>query len=276
MFRWVARQYAKRIVNINVNIVVAGLLAIMLTAIPLHLSRYVGVKDDDKWTILIITFASDWVFDLLIAVGLHWLANHWPQRLKGKQLIQKAEDVIESTPPPIPFIKDATIIQLQRACLSPLLYAIALGLQWLLIYEGMGREVAALIGFTAGILVCRVIHTFWLIRIDRQHLADWERQRAERLADLERKRAISEQERAQELTEQARQATQRAAAHTSAATSLEQQVQRLSSSRIGPAVCESQEASEEGRQSLPHAEHARDGSTHSGSPRPPAADVPAS
>ena len=236
MFRWVARQYAKRIVNINVNIVVAGLLAIMLTAIPLHLSRYVGVKDDDKWTILIITFASDWVFDLLIAVGLHWLANHWPQRLKGKQLIQRAEEAIESTPPPIPFIKDATIIQLQRACLSPLLYAIALGLQWLLIYEGMGREVAALIGFTAGILVCRVIHTFWLIRIDRRHLADWVRQRAERLADLERKRAISEQERAQELTEQARQATQRAAAHTSAATSLEQQVQRLSSSRRPPAA----------------------------------------
>ena len=263
MFRWVARQYAKRIVNINVNIVVAGLLAIMLTAIPLHLSRYVGVKDDDKWTILIITFASDWVFDLLIAVGLHWLANHWPQRLKGKQLIQRAEEAIESTPPPIPFIKDATIIQLQRACLSPLLYAIALGLQWLLIYEGMGREVAALIGFTAGILVCRVIHTFWLIRIDRQHLADWERQRAERLAELERKRAISEQERAQELTEQARQATQRAAAHTSAATSLEQQVQRLSSSRIGPALGDADGPSDRGHDPLPAA----------GSPRPPAADA---
>ncbi len=246
MFQWLARQYARRIVNINVNIVVAGLLAIILTAIPLHLSRYLGVGDDHKKTILVITFVSDWVIDLLIAVGLHWLANHWPRRLKGKNLIQRAEEVIESAPPPIPFLKDATAIQLQRACLSPLLYAIALGMQWFLIEEGMGREIAAITSFTAGILVCRVIHTFWLIRIDRRHLEEWEAKRSQRLAELERKRAESEGERATDLAAQSQLAAARAAAHTTSAAKHdsdatrmdERSQQRMSGSKIGPAVTE--------------------------------------
>jgi len=246
MFRWLARQYARRIVNINVNIVVAGLMAIMLTSIPLHLSRYVGVGDDHKKTILMITFVSDWVIDLLIAVGLHWLANHWPRRLKGKHLIQKAEEVIESTPPPIPFLKDATTIQLQRACLSPLLYGIALWMQWILIEEGFGREIAAIMGFTTGILVCRVIHTFWLIRIDRRYLEEWESKRSQRLAELERKRAESECERATHLAAQSQMATARAAAHTTSAARHESDAtrmdersqQRMSGSKIGPAVTE--------------------------------------
>ena len=244
MFGWLARQYARRIVNINVNIVVAGLLAIVLTAIPLHLSRYVGVDDNHKTTILVITFVSDWVIDLLIAVGLHWLANHWPRKLKGKGLIQKAEEVIESAPPPIPFLKDATTIQLQRACLSPLLYAIALGTQWFLIEQGFARELAAITGFTTGILVCRVIHTFWLIRIDRRHLEEWEAKRSQRLAELERKRAESECERATQLAAQSQQAAARAAAHTTSAEKHdsnavrldERSQQRMGESKIEPVV----------------------------------------
>jgi len=180
MFRWVARQYSKRIVNINVNIVVAGQLAIALTAIPLHLSRYVGVTNEDKFTILLITFFSDWLIDLLIAVGLHWLANHWPRRLKGRQLIERAGDVVDDAkrngPPPISFLKDATIIQLQRACLSPMLYGVSLGIQWFLMHEGIGRELAAYIGFTTGILLSRVVHTFWLLKLDRRAAAEWQAQ----------------------------------------------------------------------------------------------------
>jgi hypothetical protein len=192
MWNWARRQYAKRIVNINVNIIVAGVLAIILTAIPLHLSRYFGVKDDDKTIILIITAVSDWVFDLAIVTVLHWLANHWPKKLKGKELVEKAEDLIESAPPQMPFLKDTTIIQLQRACLSPLLYAIALGMQWWLLHIGVAREPAGIAGFITGILICRVIHTIWLIRSDRKVLEEWEAKKAARLAELARERAQAE------------------------------------------------------------------------------------
>lgn len=230
MFRWIARQYARRIVNINVNIVVAGLLAIVLTAIPLNISRHLGVTDDHKFTILVITFVSDYVIDLFISVGLHWLANHWPRKLKGRGLIQRAEEVVESAPPPLPFVKDTTMIQLQRACLSPLLYVIALGMQWLLLHQGLGRETAAISGFATGILVCRVVHTIWLLRIDRRHWAEWEAQRTARIAELQRKRAEAEHEEAERLAQQSRLALQRAEAHCDEADRLKTLASEMSQS----------------------------------------------
>lgn len=181
MIRWLANQYARRIVNINVNICVASLAAITLTAIPLYLSRYFGVTHEHKITILIITLVSDWIIDLVIAVGLHWLANHWPQRWKRtRNLVDKADRVIDAAPPPISFVKDATIIQLQRLCLSPLFYIIALYTQWLLMHEGLGREISAFLGFLLAVIVTRVLHTIWLLRSERRAFEQWEAMQAAR------------------------------------------------------------------------------------------------
>lgn len=181
MWRWIAKAYSRRIVNINVNIVVASLMAITLTAIPLHLSRYFGVSNDREKTILIITVASDWILDLVIAVGLHWLANHWPRTWKRSgDLVHKAEAVMEAAPPPLPFIKDATIIQLQRLCLSPLFYVIGLGVQWLLLQRGYAREFAAILGFLLAVIITRTIHTFWMLRNEKRAIAEWEAARADR------------------------------------------------------------------------------------------------
>lgn len=183
MFKWLARQYAKRIVNINVNIIVAGLVAMSLGTVPVHLSRYLGVNDDEHIKIKIIFFASDWFFDLIVAVGLHWLANHMPQRYaRTRKVIAKAEDIVEDAPPPTPFLKDAAVLQLQRALLSLFLYPAAWFLMSRFLDLGMARELASICSMILAICMTRVIHTIWLIRIDRRALEEWQRTKAQRLA----------------------------------------------------------------------------------------------
>lgn len=183
MFKWLARQYAKRIVNINVNIIVAGLVAMSLGTMPVHLSRYVGVHDDEHVKIKIIFFASDWLFDLIIVVGLHWLANHMPKRYaRTRKVIAKAEDIVEDAPPPTPFLKDTALLQLQRALLSLFLYPSAWFLMSVFLDLGMARELASMCSMILAILATRVIHTIWLIRIDRRALEEWQKTKAQRLA----------------------------------------------------------------------------------------------
>jgi len=230
MLRWISTTYSKRIVNINVNVVIASFMAILLTTGVLHLSRYVGVTEDQKVLIMVITLTSDWILDIVIAVTLHWLANHWPKTWKrSRQLINTADGVIDAAPPtalslvkdasqghlpniPMPhrpaalsgarnpadrpgepaapkpanetsFVRDATAIQLQRLCLSPIFYLIATGGQWLLLNEGMGRELSALTAFTAAIIVSRFLHTLWMLKTDTRVLEEYEQARLRRGAN---------------------------------------------------------------------------------------------
>lgn len=110
MWAWMTAQYRRRLININVNITVASVLAAIGGAFVIHFTRYIGVKDDDKTILMIISAAADWLIDLVVAVGLHWVANHWPDSWRrSKTLIEKTEDVIESAPPPgLSLLKDAT------------------------------------------------------------------------------------------------------------------------------------------------------------------------
>jgi hypothetical protein len=103
-------QYRRRLININVNITVASILAMFGGAFVIHFTRYLGVKDDDKTILMIVAAAADWLIDLVVAVGLHWVANHWPESWRrSKTLIEKTEDVLESAPPPgLSILKDAT------------------------------------------------------------------------------------------------------------------------------------------------------------------------
>lgn len=164
---WLARQYARRIVNVNVNIVVAGLLALLPTVLIVHFSRHVGVEDHDKITIAIITFVADVVFDVLIYFVLHWLANHHHWR---NRFLDKAEHlVLEPAHRGLSFIHDAGIVQFERMVLSPLLYGTALGLQHVLMrYADWHREWATIIGFVAAIALTRILHTLWMLRQERR------------------------------------------------------------------------------------------------------------
>lgn len=229
MWAWMTSQYRRRLININVNITVASVLAAIGGTIVIHFTRYMGVGPDDKTLLIIITLAADWLIDLVVAVGLHWVANHWPESWRrSKRMIEKAEDVLESTPPPglsvikdathgthlphlpqlssipgfrsdkvaetpapaapvpvcpvpkVGFVRDATTLQLQRLCLSPIFYGVAAGGQWMMLNWGYARELSVAIPFATAILVTRLLHTVWLLKADPQVLQeyeDWQRQR---------------------------------------------------------------------------------------------------
>jgi hypothetical protein len=157
------RLYARRIVNVNVNIIVAGLLAMALTLIPVHMTRHVGI--DTKWMIVAITLGFDVVFDVAIYYFLHWLANHWQAFPWGKHR--------RGGQGKISFIRDATLVQFERALLAPVYYMTLVGAQWVLLHElpdgADQRELAAMLGLVSGLLVTRMIHTAWMLYAERRY-----------------------------------------------------------------------------------------------------------
>lgn len=154
------RLYQRRIVNVNVNIIIAGVLAMLLTIIPVHLTRYLDIHA--KWAITTITIVADAVFDVIIYYVLHWLANHLPKRKHA----EGNWGVLD-----LSFIRDASLVQFERALLVPLFYASAFGLQYFLMHDGVGREWATVIGLMSGLLLTRTIHTLWMLRQERRKAA---------------------------------------------------------------------------------------------------------
>lgn len=166
MVRRLSTFYARRIVNINVNIVLAGLLSLIPVTVVVHLvTRYWfngdvhNASGGIKWTITAITFAADLVFDVLIYYVLHWWANHAPRHEPRP---------IEFLHRNLTFVQSATLVQFERAALSPLLYAFALGTQRLLLEGGYRAEWSTILGFLIGIASTRVLHTLWMIEQERR------------------------------------------------------------------------------------------------------------
>lgn len=157
MVRRLQQLYARRIVNVNVNIILAGLLALIPLTGVVHLVTRLGVEH--KWTITGITFVADVIFDVLIYFGLHWWANHGgPSRHKTEELLHAD----------LSYFKSVTLVQFERAALSPILYALALGLQRLLMHWQWSPVLATVLGFLVGIGLTRVLHTIWMIEQERR------------------------------------------------------------------------------------------------------------
>lgn len=162
MIRLLGKWYSRRIVNVNVNVIVAGLLALMPLAATIHIATtYFGLTD--KLWIAVLTFVADVSFDVVIYYALHWLANHAPH------LTRRLPDPGTVVQPS--FFKDASLVQFERAALSPLLYALALGLQNFLMHRGFPPTIATVLGFILGMCVVRFIHTFWMVRQARTKTA---------------------------------------------------------------------------------------------------------
>jgi hypothetical protein len=161
MLAWFGRHYARRVVNVNVNILLANSLALGLTALAVHFSRRLGITDDQKWLIVWFTFGVDLVLDVAIYFGLHWIANHWPRRLW-----QAPKELMEDTPKPS-FFRDVANVQLQRMALSVLFYGIAVGGQKWLLAQGHDRVFSQMAGYGVAIGTTRVLHTLWMLRNER-------------------------------------------------------------------------------------------------------------
>lgn len=175
---WLARWYARRIVNVNVNIIVAGLLALPPVVLTVHLVQYFGIKPDETFTIgiarlgwsmelyviSVLTLIADLFFDFTIYMGLHWLANHGSWR---KHIVKPAGQILDAADRGLSFVHDAGLVQFERAVLSPLLYAVWLWLQHALIKAGWSAESATAVGAVCGIAMARVLHTAWMLRQER-------------------------------------------------------------------------------------------------------------
>lgn len=147
----------RRVINVNVNVTVAGLLAITLTLIPVHLTRHLDIQS--PIAITVIAGVCDIFFDVMIFYALHWIANHWKPFKPRSEAEQRHHD---AKPPP--FIRDATLLQFERALLSPVYYVVALSAKYGLLKLGWEREWALVVGFIIGIVVTRVAHTAWGLR----------------------------------------------------------------------------------------------------------------
>jgi len=168
---WFSRLYDRRVVNVNVNIVVAGVLALAITVGVMHVWEVWGVLDwldrnlpiRKELIINALTFLVDIIADVAVYYVLHWLANHAPRKTPriGRKITQAGLDTMN-------FVRDATLVQFERAVLSPLLYIVALGTQHVMIANGSGVAKATAFGFGAGIVLTRVLHTLWMLRNERR------------------------------------------------------------------------------------------------------------
>lgn len=159
LFRYYQR---KRIVNINVNIVAAGLLALALMSVVVWTAK-LFVDESRAAVFTAISLVSDIVFDVVIYYVLHWIANHW-RPLRGRTEHETHE--LSAKPPP--FMRDASLIQFERALLSPLYYLTAAGLTyWLQVAHDVRPGFAVLVGYPAGLVVTRTVHTIWGLRSGR-------------------------------------------------------------------------------------------------------------
>lgn len=153
---WLGRLYARRIINVNVNIIVAGLAAMLLTLIPVHATRYLGIEA--KWVIIAITLGFDVAFDVVIYYFLHWLANHTQAMPWSRH---------RNSPLGMSYFRDATLVQFERAMLGPVYYGSAIAVQYVLLHF-VDRELAAMLGLCTGLLMTRFLHTLWMLRCERR------------------------------------------------------------------------------------------------------------
>ncbi|MEM9064208.1 MAG: hypothetical protein AAGB51_01825 [Planctomycetota bacterium] len=152
----------KRIININVNIATAGLTAIAIGAgvVWIFKKAFPGLPTYAYTTTGLI---ADVIIDVGLYFALHWAANHW-RPVKGRT--EKEKRALEADPPP--FWKDATLVQFERAILSPIFYLLSAGgMETLQRALGWHASLAMIVGFSSALVITRVIHTIWGLRSGR-------------------------------------------------------------------------------------------------------------
>lgn len=144
----------KRIININVNVIVAGLLAILIAKYPVLLVTE-AIGREHKLINSLVAALIDAVADGVIYFLLHWVANHWkpnPTKEHG---------------PSRSFWRDASLVQVERLILTPPFYVVAVGGMYALQHADFTPSWSFVISFSAAIVMTRVIHTIWGLKTGR-------------------------------------------------------------------------------------------------------------
>ena len=149
----------KRVININANVVAAGVASTVIVSAMLWLLHDVLDVGWPSWAYTGFGVVADIALDVAIFVGLHWVANHW--RPFGADNGREQRELHAVAPP---HLSDTARVQLERIVISPLYYLLAAagteGLQRL----GVHPSWATFEGYIASLCITRVIHTFWGLR----------------------------------------------------------------------------------------------------------------
>ncbi len=148
----------KRVLNINLNVFVAGIASIVIAKYPVALiSGMVG--HEHKLVISMLAYVIDTVIDVLLYFGLHWMANHW-RPLERTHLVDKLTMPAESRTKN--FLVDVGKVQAERFALVPIFACIAITGMWALQhFWGFKPNWAFVIAFVAAMIFTRIIHTIW-------------------------------------------------------------------------------------------------------------------
>lgn len=107
----------------------------------------------------------DGLVDVALYYTLHWLANHAGRAKPPRAMPMPDPNRPRGKRHRGSFFRDATGVQLQRLALSPVYYGVSMLLMFVLRKtEVLSVGWAFVVGFTAGILATRVIHTIWGLR----------------------------------------------------------------------------------------------------------------
>lgn len=151
-----------RIINVNLNIIGAGLLAVAIGKLPvLWLSQLIGPKH--KFINSVVAAVVDGVIDIGLYFVLHWIANHW-RRKPTKKHTNGDGEVIEKA---VSFWREASLVQFERLTLTPLFYVVAIGGMWGLQHQGLSASWAFVLSFSVGLVLTRIVHTWWALRTGR-------------------------------------------------------------------------------------------------------------
>lgn len=146
----------KRVININANVIVAGLGSTAIVVGLIWVLKIVFGTSWPTWGYTVFSLGADIVLDVALFTVLHWVANHW-RPLHGRTVKERVE--LGAAAPP--HLEDTAKVQLERAVLSPLYYLIAvLGTEWLQ-RTGVHPAWAVAIAYPAGLAVTRTLHTWW-------------------------------------------------------------------------------------------------------------------
>ena len=131
--------YAKRIININLNITIASLLSTIVAVYPI---KYVANLSDSMTFIVFSAFAIDSILDGIIFSILHLISN------KNKKLKH--------------YITDINQIQTQRIILSVIYFIFAVGLDYILMIKfDISRTTSFVFAYVFALIVTRTIHTLY-------------------------------------------------------------------------------------------------------------------
>ena len=147
----------KRIININVNIFIAGLIAIAIAKYPVSvMSGLVG--HEHKLIISMLSYLIDTIIDIFVYFGLHWVANQWRPMKKFDP--DTGENADESRIKK--FLMDAGKVQAERFALVPIFAVFATGGMWAMQkFMDMEPDWAFVYAFIIAMIITRIVHTVW-------------------------------------------------------------------------------------------------------------------